>query len=71
MIDEIKYSNVVFQNIFSYGNDRHKNHVGSSLINVEFKNKTTCNSANGANVNGHIIINTCCQEKYLHERRIV
>ena len=67
MIDELKYSNVAFKNIFSYDNDRHENHVVSSLLNVEFKKQTTFNSANGPHANGHIIINICCQKKYFHE----
>ena len=67
MIEEIKYSNVVLKNILSYDNDRHENHVDFSLLNVEFKKQTTCNSANGADVNGQIIINTCFQEIKFHE----
>ena len=67
MIDELKYSNVVFKNILSYDNDRHENHVDFSLLNVEFKKQTTCNSAKRAHANGHIMINTCCQKKYFHE----
>ena len=67
MIDELKYSNILLKKIVSYDNDRHENHGGSSLLNVEFKKQTTFNSANGADTNAHIIINTWCQKKYFHE----
>ena len=67
MIDELKYSNVVLKKILSYNNDRYENHVDFSLLNVEFKKQTNCNSANGAHTNGHSMINTCWQKKNFHE----